>query len=47
MTWSRRLQLTADNAADSYKRGMRNALEEIKAVEAKAVADSKAAKKKA
>jgi hypothetical protein len=45
---ARRLQLTADNAADSYKRGMRNALEEIMAAEVKANGKSeKAAKKKA
>jgi siderophore synthetase component len=46
---ARRLQLTAENAADSYRRGMTNALEEIKAAEAKAVAagkSEKAAKKK-
>jgi hypothetical protein len=45
---ARRLQLTAENAADSYARAMRNALEEIKAAEAKiAAAKGKAAKKKA
>lgn len=45
---ARRLQLTAENAADSYARAMRNALEEIKAVEAKiAAAKGKAAKRKA
>lgn len=43
---ARRLRLTADNAADSYARAMRNAVEEIKAVEARAAA-VKAAKKKA
>lgn len=41
---ARRLQLTADNAADSYARGMKYALEEMKAAEAKAAA-VKAAKK--
>ena len=45
---ARRLQVTAENAADSYARAMKNALEEIKAAEAKiAVAKSKAPKKKA
>jgi hypothetical protein len=50
---ARRLQITAENAADSYARAMKNALEEIKAAEAKVVAASKAkvakkaAKKKA
>jgi hypothetical protein len=45
---ARRLQITAENAADSYARAMRNALEEIKAAEAKmAAAKGKAAKKKA
>ncbi len=45
---ARRLQITAENAADSYARAMRNALEEIKAAEAKAAAaKAKAAKKKA
>ena len=45
---ARRLQITAENAADSYARAMKNALEEIKAAEAKvAVGKSKAAKKKA
>jgi len=46
---ARRLQLTAENAADSYARAMKNALEEIKAAEAKvaAAAKSRAANKKA
>jgi hypothetical protein len=46
---ARRLQITAENAADSYARAMKNALEEIKAAEAKASAagKAKAAKKKA
>ncbi len=46
---ARRLQITAENAADSYARAMRNALEEAKAAEAKMVeaAKSKAAGKKA
>jgi len=46
---ARRLQLTAENTADSYARAMRNALEDMKASEAKAVAaaKNKAAKKKA
>lgn len=45
---ARRLQITAENAADSYARAMRNALEEIKAAEAKvAAAKSEAAAKKA
>ena len=55
---ARRLQITAENAADSYARAMKNALEEIKAAEAKAAATKseaaakskeakKAAKKKA
>lgn len=46
---ARRLQLTAENAADSYARAMRNALEDIKAAEAKAAAAAKAktAKKQA
>ena len=43
---ARRLQVTAENAADSYARAMKNALEEIKAAEAKAAA-AKQAKKKA
>jgi len=50
---ARRLQITAENAADSYARAMKNALEEIKATEARMTAakdkaaDKKAAKKKA
>jgi hypothetical protein len=50
---ARRLQITAENAADSYARAMKNALEEMKAIEAKAAATkskvvkSKAVKKKA
>jgi siderophore synthetase component len=45
---ARRLQITAENAADSYARAMKNALEEIKAAEAKMLAaKSKAADKKA
>jgi siderophore synthetase component len=44
---ARRLQITAENAADSYARAMKNALEEIKAAEAKmTTAKSKAADKK-
>jgi hypothetical protein len=44
---ARRLQITAENAADSYARAMKNALEEIKTAEAKmAAAKSKAVKKK-
>jgi hypothetical protein len=39
---ARRLQITAENAADSYARAMKNAFEEIKAAEAKASAASKA-----
>jgi hypothetical protein len=38
---ARRLQLTAENAADSYARAMKNALEEIKAAEAKVAAAAK------
>jgi hypothetical protein len=41
---ARRLQITAENAADSYARAMRKALEDMKAAEAKA-ATVKAAKK--
>jgi hypothetical protein len=41
---ARRLQITAENAADSYARAMRKALEDMKAAEAKAAA-VKAAKK--
>jgi len=45
---ARRLQITAENAADSYARAMKNALEEMKMAEAKsAAAKSKTAKKKA
>jgi pyridoxine/pyridoxamine 5'-phosphate oxidase len=50
---ARRLQITAENAADSYARAMKNALEEIKEAEArvaavaKSKADKKAAKEKA
>ncbi len=49
---ARRLQITAENAADSYARAMKNALEEIKTAEAKMAAakskeGKKAAKKKA
>src|ERR1700733_2491315 len=50
---ARRLQITAENAADSYARAMKNALEEIKTTEAKVAAakseasGKKAAKKKA
>ena len=44
---ARRLQITAENAADSYARAMKNALEEIKAAEAKAAAaKNEAAKSK-
>ena len=35
---ARRLQITAENAADSYARAMKNALEEIKTAEAKMAA---------
>jgi siderophore synthetase component len=38
---ARRLQITAENAADSYARAMKSALEEIKAAEAKMAAKSK------
>jgi hypothetical protein len=45
---ARRLQITAENAADSYARAMKNALEEIKAAESKlAAVKSEAAAKKA
>src|ERR1700759_187733 len=50
---ARRLQITAENAADSSARAMKNALEEIETAEAKAAAaksnavKSRAAKKKA
>lgn len=46
---ARRLQITAENAADSYARAMKNALEEMKAAEAKmaAAAKSKEGKKAA
>jgi hypothetical protein len=45
---ARRLQITAENAADSYARAMKNALGEIKTAEAKvAAAKSEAAGKKA
>lgn len=50
---ARRLHLTAENAADSYARAMKNALEEIKLAEirmlaaARSKAERKAAKKKA
>ena len=46
---ARRLQITAENAADSYARAMKNALEEMKAAEAKvaAAAKSKARARKA
>ena len=40
---ARRLQITAENAADSYARGMKKALEDIKAAEDKAT--KKAVKK--
>ena len=43
---ARRLQLTADNAADSYARAMKHALEQLKAAEAKAT-EAKAAAAKA
>ena len=39
---ARRLDLTAQNAADSYARAMRNVLEDMKEAEAKAAAASKA-----
>jgi hypothetical protein len=38
---ARRLQITAENAADSYARAMKNALGEIKAAEAKTLAATK------
>jgi len=38
---ARRLQIGCENAADSYARAMKNALEEIRAAEAKAVAPKK------
>src|SRR5579864_6040153 len=44
---ARRLQIGCENAADSYARAMRNALEEMKAAEAKLAAKKKAAEKKA
>jgi hypothetical protein len=45
---ARRLQITAENAADSYARAMKNTLEQIKTAEAKvAAAKSEAAGKKA
>ena len=50
---ARRLQIGCENAADSYARAIKNALEEIKAAEAKMLAAAKskegkkAAKKKA
>ena len=46
---ARRLQLTAENAADSYARAMRAALEELKVAEAKMAeaAKSKETKSKA
>ena len=44
---ARRLLITAENAADSYARAMKSALEDIKEAEAKvAAAKNKAAKKK-
>ncbi len=45
---ARRLQITAENTADSYARAMKHLLEEIKAAETKmAAAKSKTAKPKA
>lgn len=44
---ARRLQIGCENAADSYARAMRNALEEMKVAEAKLAAKKKAAEKKA
>ncbi len=38
---ARRLQVTAENAADSYARAIRKAVEDIKAAEAKAMAAKK------
>jgi hypothetical protein len=38
---ARRLQVTAENAADSYARAMKKAIEDIKAAEAKTVAPKK------
>jgi hypothetical protein len=46
---ARRLQLTAENAADSYARSMKKAVEDIKAAEeeqARKAAEKKAVKKK-
>jgi hypothetical protein len=44
---ARRLQIAAENAADSYARAMKNALDEIKTAEAKvAAAKTKAVKTK-
>ena len=43
---ARRLQITAENTADSYARAIKNALEEIKAVEAKTAAAKKTPAKK-
>ena len=45
---ARRLQITAENAADSYARAMKNAAEDLKnAAEAKPVKQAKPAKKAA
>ena len=45
---ARRLQVTAENAADSYARAIKKAIEDIKAAEAKAMAaKKKPAEKKA
>ena len=45
---ARRLQITAENTADSYARAMKKAVEDIKAAEATAAAaKTKAVKKKA
>lgn len=38
---ARRLQVTAENAADSYARAIKKAIEDIKAAEAKAMAAKK------
>jgi hypothetical protein len=41
---ARRLQITAENAADSYARAIKKAAEDMKAAEAKSVKPAKAAK---
>ena len=44
---ARRLQITAENAADSYARGMKKAAEDIKAAEEKSAKPVKKAAKRA